>query len=275
VTSSPFPLFAAAAAAAATLLGAAPASAAELRELCIDRPGKDTPPCTVDKGHLVVEVGAFSLSRLSNAEERTTSSGLGETALRLGVTDRSEVQLSFLPYSVVRERDRTTGERRTFRGAGDLVGAYKLNFANPDGQGTSVAAQLFVSAPVGKDGVDSGAWEGGLIVPVSFELPDDWSLTLNPEVDWRADEDGRGHHRAYVGVASLGRELVPGVEGSAEIWASRDQDPSGHRTEASADFALAWQPRQTRNLQFDAEVDLGLTRATADVEVAFGVATRF
>ena len=259
----------------ATLLCAAPASAEELRELCVDRPGKDTPPCIVDVGHVLVEVGVLEYSRDKGGADRTTSYGIGDTLVRVGVTDRSEVQLSFAPYTILHERDGATGERRTVRGAGDLTAAYKYNFLNLDGDGTSVAAQLFVSAPTGREGIGSGAWESGLIVPISFDLPAGFAMTLDPEVDWRADEEGHGHHRALVGVASLSHALGGGVEGSAELWASRDRDPAGHRTEASGDLSLAWTPPSTDNLQFDAEVDLGLTRDTADVEAAVGVAYRF
>ncbi|MCW3798308.1 transporter [Sphingomonas sp. BN140010] len=261
--------------ATASLLCAAPASAEELRELCVDRPGKDTPPCIADVGHAVVEVGAVAYSRDKDGADRTISYSIADTLVRVGVTDRSEVQLGFAPYTILHDRDGTTGERGTVRGAGDLTAAYKYNFLNPAGDGTSVAAQLFVSAPLGKDGIGSGAWEGGLIVPVSFELPAALSMTVDPEVDWRGDEDGRGHHLAWIGVASLSHDLGGGVEGSAELWASLDRDPAGHRSEASADLSLAWAPPSTDNLQFDAEVDLGLTRDTPDVEAAVGVAYRF
>lgn len=252
-----------------------PAAGEELRELCVDRPGKDTPPCIVDAGHVIVEVGALEFSREKDEGEKSRSYTFGDTLVRLGVSERSEVQLGFAPYNIVRTRDRATGERRTTRGIGDLVAGYKYNFANPDGSDTSAAAQLFVSAPTGRDEIGAGTWEGGIIIPVSFELSDEWSLTLDPEVDWRGDEDGHGHHVAWAGVASLGRDLGGGLEASAELWASVDQDPMGDRTEASADVALAWIPETNQNLQFDAELDVGLTRDTPGLEAAVGVAYRF
>jgi len=259
---------------AVSSLGTTSAAAEDLRELCVDRPGKDTPPCIVDVGHAIVEVGGVGFSREADGGDRTVSYAIADTLVRVGVTNRSEVQLSLAPYVIHHERD-ATGERRTVRGAGDLVAAYKLNFASPNGTGTSAAAQLFVSAPTGRRGIGSGAWEAGVILPVSFDLPAGLSLTVDPEVDWRGDEDGRGHHLAWAGVASLSHDLGGGIEGSAEVWTSLDRDPGGHRTEASADLALAWTPPSTRNLQFDAEVDLGLTHDTADVEAAVGVAYRF
>jgi hypothetical protein len=257
------------------VLGAAAAFAQTepLRELCVDRPGKDTPPCIVDKGHVLVETGAFLYSR--DDETDTSEYEFGETLVRFGVTDTAELQLGWTPYSVVRLRDETTGRRRTLKGVGDLTGAVKVNFSNPDGSGTSVSAQAFVTAPTGSNGIGAGAWEGGLVIPIAFELSDKVGLTLDPEIDVRGNESSGGHHLAYVGVVSLSRDLGSGFEGSAEIWSMVDHDPAGHTTEASFDVSLSWTPKERSNLQFDAEFDLGLTSQTPDVQAAAGVAYRF
>lgn len=261
--------------AAAGVLGsnAALAQSSSLRELCIDRPGKDTPPCIVDKGHFIIETGAL---RYSHSKEADTSEyELGETRMRFGVTDTAELQLGWMPYNIVRTRDETTGGRRTIKGVGDLTGAVKVNFRNPDGSGTSVAAQAFVTAPIAKDGIGAGAWEGGLIIPVAFELSDDFSVTLDPEIDVKANESSSGHHLAYAGTASLSRDLGSGVAGSVEIWSMFDEAPAKHRTEASFDVSLGWTPEGSSNLQFDAEIDFGLTSATPGVETTAGIAYRF
>jgi hypothetical protein len=253
--------------------GSAAAQTSSLRELCVDRPGKDTPPCIVDKGHAVVELGALRYSQ--DEQEGTDEYDLGEFLIRYGVSDTVEAQLGFTPYSIVRSRNAVTGRHMTVSGVGDLTGALKVNFLSPDGSGVSAAAQAFVTAPVGKDGIGAGVWEGGLIIPVSFELSDKWGLTLDPEIHVLGDENGGGHHLAYAGVISVSRELGGGFEGSAEIWSMVDRDPASHRTQASFDLSMAWTPEQRPNLQLDAELDFGLTRATAAVEATAGVAYRF
>lgn len=262
-------------AAAITLLTLSPAvaSAEPLRELCVDRPGKDTPPCIVDKGHLVLEVGKIRYSRDEEDGVETRTYSASELLARVGLTDSVEVQLGFTPFNVVKLKD-ATGRRR-FEGVGDLTGAVKVNMLNPDGSGTSATVQAFVTAPTGATEIGSGGWEGGVIVPVSFELSDKLGLTLDPEVDVRRNENGGGHHLAFAGVASLGRDLGGGVEGSAELWSMVDRDPAGHRTEASVDLALAWIPERMPNLQLDAEVDFGVTKPTAGIEATAGFAYRF
>ncbi len=251
----------------ALLLLALPSAAlAEpLRDFCPDRPGKDTPPCIVDKGHLILETSALTYSR----ERDGSRYEIGETLGRYGLSDRVELQLSLTPYVVAKM------DGQTVRGVGDLTGAVKVNLRNPDGSGTSVAVQAFATAPTGKDGIGDGAWEGGVLVPLSFELSDKLGLALTPEVDVLANEDGNGHHLAPAGVVSLSRELAKGLEGSVELWAQHHREPGNRRTEASFDVALAWQPSERKPLQFDVEVDLGLNRQTPATEVTGGVAVRF
>ena len=208
-------------------------------------------------------------------EKDSSQCEFGETLMRYGLTNTIEFQMSYSPHIVVRLKQPIAGQRRTLRGAGDLTGAVKANLLNPDGNGTSVAIQAFATAPTGGKGIGAGAWEGGAIVPISFELSDKLGLTLDPEIDYRADEDGQGHHVALAGVASLSRDLGSGFEGSAEVWSMVHREPGNRRTEASFDLALAWSPENRNNVQFDAEVDFGLTHDTPRSEMTAGVAVRF
>src|SRR5262249_7615693 len=48
------------------LASSAPAAADGLRDLCTDRPGLGTPPCIVDRGHLIVETGIADWTHTSD-----------------------------------------------------------------------------------------------------------------------------------------------------------------------------------------------------------------
>ena len=112
-------------------------------------------------------------------------------------------------------------------------------------------------------------------MPVSFELSDKIEITFDPEMDLRADEDGDGHHIALAGVASVSRDFGSGFDGSFEVWSMVEREPGNRKTQASFDVALAWSPEKNNNMQFDAEVDFGLTHDTPKTEVSAGVAVRF
>ena len=239
-------------------------------DFCPDRPGKDTPPCIVDKGHVMIETSAINYSR----ERDGSQYEIGETLMRYGLTDRVELQLGLIPFAIAHLKTES-GVDKTLRGAGDLTGAAKVNLLNPSGNDTSVAVQAFVTAPTGKRGIGDGEWQGGVLVPISLELTDSTGLALTPEVDILANEEGGGHHVALTGVASLNREIADGLEGSVEIWSRVHREPENKRTEASLDLALAWQPDEQKPVQFDVEVDLGLNHDTPTAEMSAGIAVRF
>jgi hypothetical protein len=93
-------------------------------------------------------------------------------------------------------------------------------------------------------------------------------------VDARADADGSGRHAGFGGAVGVGRSFGPVALG-VELWADRDEDPSGHVTSASFDLTAAWTPAAAKDLQLDASAYVGLNRDTPDLELAVGVAKRF
>ncbi len=255
----------------ALLLAAAPAGAADLRELCADRPGLGTPPCVVDAGHVLVEAGlAYGHDR--NRDSIDSEQDYGELNVRLGVTRRAEAFVGWTAHTRLRSRDRLSGAVARARGSGDLLFGAKLALTDPDAEGgVAVAVQAFATAPTGKVDIGEDGWTQGLIVPIQFDLGD-WEIELSPEVDRLPDSGGGGHHAVYTSVVGFGHKLGP-LDAQVELYASRDDDPGNRTTQAIAAFNLALPVGD--NLQFDAEADAGLTRATPDIRIAVGVARRF
>ncbi|MBO9559256.1 MAG: transporter [Caulobacter sp.] len=244
------------------------------RDFCADRPGKGSPPCVLDAGRFQAELGVADGSWSRGGGTSTDDLAFGQLELRLGLGSTVEGQLTWTAHERVREKDRATGEASTTSGAGDLGLALRWSLKNPGGDGVSVALQPFVVAPTGADGIGGDAWQGGMIAPVSLPLNADWSLALSPEVDVRPDADGSGRHVGFGGAVGVGRSLGPVALG-VELWADRDQDPSGHVTSASFDLTAAWTPAAIKDLQLDASAYVGLNRNTPDLELAVGVAKRF
>ncbi len=255
------------------MLAAAPAAAQDLRELCPDRPGLDTPPCTVDPGHVQVEVGLADLTLDRQPDSRTDTILAGDFDIRLGLTDTLEARLGWTPYGHVRVRDRTTGAVTRRGGVGDITVGLKQNLAQPDGSGFSVALLPYATLPVGREPVGAGDWGGGLLVPVSYELSKGVKLALTPEVDAAVDEDGNGRHLAFGTVLGLSDDLSEKVTATVELEALRDRDPGGHETQELAGLSLAWQPQDS--LQLDLGSNVGLDHASPEVELYFGVTRRF
>jgi hypothetical protein len=91
---------------AAALMIALPAQAQSdapadgLRDFCAQRPGKATPPCIVDAGHLQIEMGlADAVFQHSGGVHEDTYT-LAATDLRLGVSRRIELEASWTPVVI-------------------------------------------------------------------------------------------------------------------------------------------------------------------------------
>lgn len=249
------------------------AEAQELRPFCADRPGLGTPACTVDKGHVAVELGGADWTLERDPTQRTDTVVAGDLLVRLGLTDTLEAQVGWTAFGHVRTRDRITGAVSNSSGTGDVSVALRQNLANPDGSGFSVAVMPYATLPTGGSTIGAGDWSAGLVVPISFELSDGIAIGLTPGVEAATDADGRGRHAAYGSVIGLSASLSESVSTALEFQATRDEDPSGHSTETLASLSFAWQPKD--GLQFDVGAVAGLNDASADLELYVGVARRF
>lgn len=242
------------------------------RDFCADRPGKDTPACILDVGRVQFEMGLVDSTHDRQAGVTTDTTDIGDLDLRFGLTPSMEAEVSWSPQVI--QRTHGGGTRERISGSGDLTFGFRQSLRNPDGSGFSAAVQPFLTAPTGRKGIGAGAWGGGVIVPLTWQVSEAVGLGLTPEVDVVRDADRHGSHLAWTGVASASRQ-VGAVTFAADIWVSRDDDPSGHATQASFDVDAAWQPANLKDLAFDVGVNTGLNHQTPDVEAYVGLARRF
>lgn len=249
---------------------AAPATAAD-DPICADRPGKSTPTCTVAPGHWQLETGLIDWSLQKDGGDRSTSTVIAETLIRVGLTDRSEIQFDVTPWQ--RERERVGGVRRQASGFGDLNILY-LHRLTGEQAPVKLALMPAVKLPTANHSIGNGKLEAALLLPTEIDIGrSPFSLNLTPEVDWSADSDGRGHHAAMTQVASLGWQATQKLSIAAELWRQWDWDPAGTQRQASADATAAY--LVNNDVQIDGGANIGLNRATPDIEVYAGLSKRF
>lgn len=239
------------------------------REYCPARPGLGTPACTIAPGRVSVETGIADWTRDDTAEERSDAILIGDTLIRVGLTDTIEAQLNWTPFGHLRSRDKTTGIVDKSDRVGDVLLGLKANVSHPDGSGFSAALQPFVTVPVGRSPLGAGDWGAGVIVPVSFDLGPALNLQFSPEIDTATDEDGHGRHLAYGSVVGLGISMSDTTGMTFEVAGTRDRDPRDHSTEFYAAASATWMPAE--HVQFDIGTTLGLNHDAADVELYFGI----
>ena len=247
------------------------AAAADEQPICADRPGKATSACTVPAGHWQVESGLADWTLDRSGGERDTSLILGETTIKYGLTDHSDIEIDVTPWQ--RATSRGPGFRESASGIGDLNIIYKHELTSSDAA-LQVTLYPYVKIPTAKRTLGNRKWEGGLLVPIGYSIGKSaFSVGLTPELDWVADADGRGHHAAMVQVASLGWQVSSKLNLSGEIWGQWDWDPAGTTRQASADGAIAY--LLSNSVQLDAGANFGLNKVTPDVELYAGVSKRF
>jgi hypothetical protein len=256
----------------ALLLAAAPAVAmAEPSPICADRPGKSTATCTVPAGNWQVETGLADWSLDRHSGERDTALVLGETTIKYGLTERSDIEVDFTPWQ--RVSSRAGGAHESASGIGDLTILYKQQLTAPDAA-AQVAVLPYIKVPTAKRPLGNREWEGGLLVPIGIALgKSPLSIGLTPELDFVADADGHGHHAAMAQVASLGWQASDRLNLSVDLWGQWDWDPAGTTRQASADGSVAY--LLSNDVQLDAGANFGLNRVTPDAQLYTGVSVRF
>lgn len=221
-------------------------------DYCPDRPGLDTPPCTVDPGHLSIESSLIDWSHDATTVSIDDTVIAGDLELRYGIDSRTEARFGWTPYGHSRSRDRATGQVTTLSGTGDVTLGIKRRLSAPDDSGISLAVLPYLALPTGGDAIGAGTWSAGLQVPANLPLDDRFSLMLTPSIAAAANSSGHGRHLAYGVAAGLGVAPVPQLNLAFEGSVLRDDDPLSPATQwlASASAGLL--------VSADVQVDLGL-----------------
>jgi hypothetical protein len=246
-----------------------------LRELCSERPGLTTAACTVDPGHVQIELGFGNWTLNRQDDEREDRAEAGDILIRYGLGTTTELQIGGIAYGHVRTLNRTDGSVRSAQGGGDVTVGLKQNLRHPaEGKiGLAMAVLASVTLPTGRQDVGAGDWSAGLIVPLSYKVNDILSFALSPEADTAVDEDGGGRHLAYGAAAAVQVHLTDAVRLSPEVQFIRDDDPEEAVTLSTASLSL--DVRAGKMTQFDVQAVAGLNRDTPDLRLSIGIAHKF
>ena len=160
-----------------------------LRDLTTDRPDITESPFTVDAGRVQVETNLFGYTRSRPDAEGTVTDSYDFliTNVRIGLTYRSEINVVFQPYGIVRHRplDPLTATRSSGIGGVDIRGKFNLwgNDAFERPGATAFALLPFIRLPTDRNnGISPDGVEGGLILPFAVKLSDKFGLGLNAAV---------------------------------------------------------------------------------------------
>ena len=248
---------------------AAQSSVAPVQELCTDRPGLETGACVVPAGAIQLETALADWATDTAGGVRTSQWILGDSVVRIGIGSASEVQFGWTPWQRVTTRE--GGIRESVSGVGDAFVAYKARLT-PAAAPVVVSLMPFAKLPVARRPLGNRRLEAGVVVPMDIALADRWTLTLSPEADWNADDDGHGHHLGLAAAAGVEFELTETLSAGLSAWAERDADHVRTTRQAVAGASISW--LAAPKLAFDWEVDSGVGGAAPDLQLIAGMTIR-
>ena len=230
-------------------------AAAELRPLSTDRPDVTESPHTVDAGHFQFEMEIANWSR--------NEYSFCELNSKIGLDPSTDLQLVTPFYTHVDDG----GE-----GFGDIQIRLKHNFWGNDDGPTAFAVMPFIKLPTANRDLGNGKFEGGLIVPFSFEGPAGWECAVMAEGDVETDEDEDGSHLVAVTSATTSHSVTETTGIFLELVSVLSSE-SSKNWEAYFNTGMVWAFKPM--WQLDGGVRVGLTDASVDFMPFLGVSSKF
>ncbi len=254
-----------------SLLNPTPDSA--LRPLSTDRPPKANVAQTVDAGHFQIESDLANFTYDNTAGIKTRSFEALDPAYKLGLTSSIDLEVEFNGLQSVSSGDNLSPTMHA-QGFGDVFLRSKINFIGNDSGDLAIAAIPYVKAPSQRAVISNGVVEGGVIIPISYKLPNDFVLLFDPEFDALKNANNSGRHANFTNLVNISHP-VPGIKNLtafAEVFASVPAERASPNV-YTADFALAYLVNPS--LQLDAGTNVGLNRAAPDIQVYTGISVRY
>lgn len=252
-----------------------PTPEADMRPFSTDRPGKTHSSLTVDAGHFQLEGDFWNYTWDRYTKDNTTARAytIVNPNLKLGITNWAELD-AFLPlYNSLNARSRNGGGISRVHGFGDVLLGGKVNFFGNDGGDQAFGAIGFIKVPTAARGLGNNMVEYSLNLPFTTALPNKFSLTIEPAVGLLRNLTKQGYQGDWQLLINLNHPVIwESVTAAIELALDSPGDHNiGPRH--TIDPSLQW--LITPNLQLDAGVYIGLTKAAPDWNPYVGVSFRY
>ena len=206
-----------------------------------------TPACTLGPGQVMVEVTLLGIDHIADPVAALDVFTIGDTLLRVGVDNSTELQFGVTGHVRATATDRATGTKHDAGGTGDSYLAVRRSLPG-------FAIEAYVTLPTGHREVSAGTWGAGVVVPIDLPSPGPFQLALTPEIGAVPNASGEGRHLLYGTVLGISGEVAPNWGGGLEISAVQDDAPEGPGFGSKLAGTLAF--RASDRLQLNAEVDV-------------------
>ena len=236
-----------------------------------DRPDFTESSSTVGKGRVQLESG-YTFSRDGDASVRSNHA-YPELLLRAGVfADRLELRVgqSFTRTSVTS----VEGDRRSLHGADDLYLGVKLAVAAQRGWRPEVALVVQSTVPTGASALTAGRLLPGINLLYGMELgASAFTIGGSSQINVAMKDNSREYDE-FAQSVTAGWDFAKTLGAYAEAFAFMPHGRSGESVPRTSYVNGGFRFKPTKNLQYDVRVGRGLTAASDDFFVGFGVSVR-
>ena len=251
-----------------------------LRRFQTSRPDQTTGPGTVDAGHFYLEVGLFENSINLGSTRTSNWIPLQSTHFRVGLTNTIELELIYNGfYNHYTQTVTVPGADRksaTLDGSGDTTVRMRFNLIGDDGGPFSFGIIPQVSVPTATNRIESEHFQGSVILPVSFKMPEGFSAIIHVQPGTARSTAGNEVF-SLVSGATLYHDLFRPKDRVQAYLEYFDTLVASHGSTSTlvqqVDVGVRWRPIE--NWQFDTGCNFGVTAQSPDYQYFTGLSTRF
>lgn len=247
-----------------------------IRKLSTDRPDQTESPYTVDAGHFQFEWDfvnyVYDRHNAARANERVEAFTVMPINLKAGLCNYADLQVVIESFVHERAKNFSAGTTRTREGFGDVTTRLKINFWGNDGGDTAFGALPFVKFPTASDGLGNDVIEPGILFPFAAELPAGFGMGAMTGVKFTAGDSRKLRHADFVNSIAVGHDIIGNLGAYLEFFAvvsTQDATDWMGAVDGGLTYAI------NDDLQLDAGVNVGVTRAADDVNPFVGMSVRY
>ncbi len=242
-----------------------------MRELEPDRPDATENPHTVDAGHFQLEMDFANFTYNKTDGKTLDAWNIAPFNLKMGLLNNVDLQFVYDNYLQSHTRDRSNGAANQ-SGFGDFTTRLKINLWGNDGGKTAFALLPYVKFPTSTSQLGNDAVEGGILFPLSVELPANFELGTEVGAGIFQNQVDHGYHAEFIGSVTIDHAIVGNLSGYLEFFSNISTE-SPSQWIGTADLGLEF--LLTKNVQLDCGCNIGLTSAADTAHVFSGITVRF
>jgi hypothetical protein len=210
-------------------------------------------------------------SHLNKGAQSTQQYNFPNPNLRLGLTNTTEIEFAWLErFSQTVSQPGSASQ--TTSGFGDTNLRFKKNMLGNDGGPFAWALMPGVKIPTNSNGLGNKKWEPYLMIPLAVTLPNQWAISLMPELDVRKNNANDGYHTEFNSPFTIGHHLFKIFDGYGEFVSHSSNDVNAVWTNYLGTGITA---RVGPNTQLDVGCNFGLNSLSPSVNPFAGYVYRY